>query len=270
MPEDHGTHLTDIAYWDKIWADRAAPDPLDPAKPGLNNAVPHAFHRLFSRTFDLMGIQPGNSIVEVGCGGSTMLPYFTKTFGLRAEGIDSSPKGCALSDAIARKSGINTPIHQVDMFDLPTNLQGCFDIVFSAGLVEHFQPTTLAVDALAKLVRPGGHVVTTVPNMRGLVGFIQKYVDRDVYNLHVPLSATDLAAAHRASGLDVIDGGYLMTVNFGVIAASGESSDISRRVRERLTSWASKSVWLLEQFGFPELPNPITSPYAYTIARMPR
>jgi SAM-dependent methyltransferase len=189
---------------------------------------------------------------------------------LRAEGIDSSPKGCALSEAIARKSGIDTPIHQADMFKLPETLRGCFDIVFSAGLVEHFQPTTLAVDALAELVRPGGHLVTTVPNMRGLIGFIQKYADRDVYDLHVPLGAIDLAAAHRASGLDVIDVGYLMTVNFGVIADSGKSSELSLRVRERLTSWASKSVWLLEQFGLPELPNPITSPYAYAIARKPR
>lgn len=267
MPHGNGQHLTDIAYWDHIWAGRSAPDPLDPAEPGLNNAVSRSFHRLFARSFDRIGLRPGSSIVEVGCGGSVMLPYFARTFGLRAEGIDNSPNGCALSEAIARKSGVDTAIHQADMFNLPDDLRGRFDVVFSAGLVEHFRPTKLAVDALAALAKPGGHLLTTIPNLHGLLGVIQSRIDRELYNLHVPLSAADLAAAHRASGLEIVDAGYLMTVNFSVLGVSHQTSELSRRVRERMTSWASKSVWLLEQFGLPELPNGVTSPYAFTTAR---
>lgn len=261
-------HLTDVAYWDRNWNDRPIPDPLDPASPGLNGTLWRGLHRFFQRSFARLGVKPGDLIVEAGSGGSVILPYFSTQFQLRAEGIENSPAGIQTSRAIAAKCGVDTPIHNADLFKLPTSLMARYDIVFSYGLVEHFRPTTIILDRLRDIARPGGHLVTIIPNMRGLMGWCQKAANPEVFAIHVPLSAAELAQAHRGSGLEVIAQGYLMTVNFSAINFSGPNRLVAR-LGPRLASWTSKAVWLAERLGFPEMPNALTSPYAFVIARKP-
>jgi len=259
-------HLTDVDYWDRNWAGRPITDPLDPDAAGLNGTQSRSLHRLFTRLFRKIGITAGARIVEAGCGGSTLLPYFRKEFGLTAEGFDNSPVGLDLSNAIARRIGIETPVYLADIFALPEHLRERYDVVFSYGLAEHFNPTTLIVEALAPLARPGGHVLTVIPNMRGALGLFQKLANPEVYAIHVPLTALDLRRAHEACGLRIVDVGYLMTANFSAINFQGSGPALGW-AGPRLASWSSKAFWLLERFGLPEIPNALTSPYIYVLAQ---
>jgi len=266
MSEAGRRHLTNLAYWDRNWAERPIAEPLDPRAGGLNGTQSRSLHRLFIRLFNKIGIGPNATIVEAGCGGSAILPYFKKEFGLKAEGFDNSPVGLDLCNAIARKSGLEAPVYLADIFALPADLRSRYDVVFSYGLAEHFNPTTLIVEALAGLARPGGYVLTLIPNMRGALGLFQKLANPDVYTIHVPLNVLQLSRAHEACGLRVVEAGYFMTANFSAINFQG-SGGVLTRVGPRLASWASKAFWLLERFGMPEIPNPITSPYAYVLAQ---
>lgn len=259
-------HLTDIAYWDRNWSARPVADPLDPHAPGLNGTHSRSLHQFFVRTFRKIGARPGASIVEAGCGGSAIMPYFRSEFGFEAEGIDNSPVGLELSKAIERKSGIETPVQIADVFALPDSLRGRYDIVFSYGLAEHFKPTTSILEALAALARPGGHVLTLVPNMTGALGLLQRLANPDVYAIHVPLNARDLKSAHEQCGLQIKESGYLMTANFSAINFQGSSAFIGA-VGPRLASWSSKAFWAIERLGMPEIPNRLTSPYVYTLAQ---
>jgi 2-polyprenyl-3-methyl-5-hydroxy-6-metoxy-1,4-benzoquinol methylase len=261
-----GIHLTNPAYWDRNWAERSVAEPLDPHAAGLNGVQSRCLHRLFARLFERIGIAPNAAIVEAGCGGSAILPYFKREFGLRAEGLDNSPVGIDLCNAIARKSGVETPVYLADIFELPAHLRGRYDIVFSYGLAEHFNPTTLILEALAGLARPGGYVLTLIPNMRGALGVFQKLANPDVYAIHVPLTALELSRAHEACGLRVIEAGYFMTANFSAINFQGSKTAVAW-AGPRLAAWTSKVFWLLERLGMPEIPNPITSPYAYVLAQ---
>ena len=261
------TALTDVSYWDGVWTKRAVPDPLDPAIKGLNGTVPRAYHRYFQETFRKLQIKPGDLLLEAGCGGSAYLPYFCAQFGLAAEGLDNSEEGCALSRAIANKSGIPTPIHQGDLFRPPEHMRERYRVVISFGLVEHFEPTTTAISALAALVQPGGYLITQVPNMHGAMGLLEKLINPPVYNVHVPLSPKELAGAHRACGLEVVDSRYLMTACFSVLNFNGPGSRVAPRVGLRLTSWLSKAIWSIEALGFPAIPNGITSPFVFVVAR---
>ena len=260
------SRLTDVAYWDRAWSGRETPAPLDPDAPGLNGTLQRSLHRFFTAAFGKIGASKGDSILEAGAGGSVILPYFRSRFGLQAEGIENSPVGAELSRAIAEASGIQTPIHHGDLFDPPAHLLQRYDVVFSYGLVEHFRPTTLILDALARIARPEGHLLTIIPNMRGSVGFLQKLANPAVYEVHVPLNVSELVQAHEACGMRVINSGYLMTVNFGVINFTG-ARPVAAAIGPRLSSWSSKLVWQAERLGFPEFPNATTSPYIFVIAR---
>jgi 2-polyprenyl-3-methyl-5-hydroxy-6-metoxy-1,4-benzoquinol methylase len=267
MQQDKVTTLTDVAYWDRTWSDRAIPVPLDPRAPGLNGVVQRRWHRYFADAFRRIGIAPGDRILEAGCGGSVFLPYFAREFGLVAEGIDNSPEGCALSEAIAARATLRTAIHCDDVLSPPERLKGRYRVVYSMGLAEHFRPTTQILDALAAFLQPGGWLISVVPNMHGLVGGLQKAVDPEVYGVHVPLSPEALAQAHRDCGLAVESAEHVMTANFSVVNFSGASSRVRPNVGLRAASWASKAVWVLEKAGLPEIPNGVTSPYVAVLAR---
>jgi hypothetical protein len=124
--------------------------------------------------------------------------------------------------------------------------------VFSLGLAEHFMPTTSIINALSAFLQPSGWLITAVPNMHGILGMLQRLANPAVYHVHVTLSPTELAAAHRASGLSVLSAQHLMTVNFSVVNFSGPGSRLPPGTGLRLASWTSKLIWTLERAGLPE------------------
>jgi 2-polyprenyl-3-methyl-5-hydroxy-6-metoxy-1,4-benzoquinol methylase len=266
MQDRKVTSLTDTEYWDRTWAHRVIPDPLDPVQKGLNGVLSRSLHQFFASIFRSIDVSPGDLLLEAGCGGSVFLPYFSKHFGFVAEGLDNSQEGVQLSEAIAAKSGIAAPIFLGDVLHPPEHLVNRYKIVFSMGLAEHFRPTTAVLSALTAFLQPSGHLITFVPNMHGAVGLLQRLIDPAVFSMHVPLSPESLAAAHRACGLQITTARHLMTACFSVLNFSGPSSRIPERIGLRAASWTSKVFWVCESLGVPSMPNRITSPYVVVVA----
>ena len=263
-------HLTNAGYWDGVWRRGALPRPLDPSDSSLNNFANVRWHQYFSEAFRRIKATSRHSqikLIEVGCGGSIVLPYFRSQFGFCLSGLDYSPVGCDISNAIHAASGITADIRHGDMFDPPRDWIGAFDIVYSRGLVEHFWPTTMPLRALAQFCKPDGHVLTVIPNFAGLLGAVQKYASPAIYNLHVRLSADDLSAAHSECGLEVIECRYLLTLNLSVVNFSGPGARISEGLGLRLAAWPTKAMWCLHKLGLPEFPTATLSPYIVCLAR---
>jgi SAM-dependent methyltransferase len=251
--------LTNDAYWDASWTHRAVPAPLDPHAPGLNGTVPRAYHAFFAEMFTVAGIQPGDSIMEVGCGGSQFLPYLARAWKLEARGIDYSTEGCKLAEAIARNAGIAVTVEMADVFGKVTK-QSRF--VYSCGLVEHFRPTETIIGALHEWC--DGYLLTMVPNMNGLPGWLQRLVQPEIFAAHVPLTPAELAEAHEVCGLEVLRVGYFMAANFSVVNPTGNRFGGSVL---RGMSWMSKAIWILQRLGLPVPENRLTSPHVYVLAR---
>ena len=186
---------------------------------------------------------------------------------MEVEGIDYSALGCEQARATLTKAGVPGKIHQVDLFEPPESLCKRFDVVFSFGVLEHFLPTERALAQLAKFARPGGRIVTIIPNMTHAIGWLQKIADSQTYDVHVPLDARDLERAHEACGLALLESSYIGTVNWSVVNFARLSGRWWYPSIVRLAAWASKGVWLAEAMGMPEVANRLTSPYVGTAAR---
>jgi hypothetical protein len=50
--------------------------------------------------------------------------------------------------------------------------------------------------------------LTTVPNLQGVNGFLQRLGDRRTYEAHVVYDAAGLARVHREAGLEILASGY--------------------------------------------------------------
>jgi 2-polyprenyl-3-methyl-5-hydroxy-6-metoxy-1,4-benzoquinol methylase len=250
-------------YWDAAETNRL-PRIFNPGGKGLRHHAQREWDRFFAKW--LAGVPAGGKLLELGCGGSVLLPYLHHRFGLAVAGIDYSEPGCRLAQQICGAQQCAAEIICGDAFDPPDRMLSQYDVVVSFGLVEHFNDTAAAIRAFSRYLAPGGTMITTVPNMAGWPGTLQRLFSADVFDRHVALDADVLASVHAAAGLKLLGSGYFQSVNFGVVNP-GAGDGVVRRVAFAGLRALTAAVWAAEELvgSFPA--NRLTSPYTYCVAR---
>jgi len=255
-------------HWDEAWTRTNLPPVIDPHGRGLNHHFDRAIHSYLQGVFGVAS-RPGSRILEIGCGNSVLLPYLAREFRFEPSGLDYSELGCSRARESLARERIDGLIYCEDFFSPSERLLSQFDIVISWGVAEHFQPTSRCLSAFAAFLKPGGSMVTIVPNMTGLMGALQKAADPAVYEIHVPLDRNALAAAHNQAGLEVVRSDYLMLFNLNTVNLEGRADRRWYRQAVRLRSWTSKAIWLAEPLLPFARPNRLTSPLVTCVAIKP-
>jgi len=253
------------AYWEDLWAEKPAV-----SAPPVVAHLEKRFQRFFTTVFADFTTSEGR-LLEAGCGSTSTLPYFANQFGFSVTGIDYSPTACEQARAVLRREKIVGEIICADFFAPPENLRESFDVVFSSGVAEHFSETSHCIQSLAGFLKPGGLMITSIPNLTGLIGTIQRVANRPVFDVHVPLDKSALATAHEKGGLDVLACEYFMSTNFGVINLHGVARNslngFAKRAGLALLTRLSRAIWIAEDLVRPIPPNKFTSPYVICVAR---
>lgn len=256
------------AYWDRIWENDALPGAVDPHARSLNNYVDGEFHRYFRKAFSSVDTR-NQRLLEIGCARSAWLPYFNKEFGFEVYGVDYSEIGCQQAAQVLHNEGVEGEIVRANFFSPPEHLLETFDAVASFGVVEHFDDTAACIAAFSRFLKPGGFLVTIIPNLTGTMGLIQKAVNRPALDVHVPLDRVALEEAHKDGGLEVVSCDYLLFGSWAIVNIELWRGKPFFGAAIRLRSWASKAMWAAEK-AIPLLrPNRLTSPYVACIARKP-
>jgi len=152
--------LTDERFWDEYWGAVTMPLEIDPSSNLLGGAIIEVFERYF-RTREPL------AMLELGGAPGQYSACLHRRLGHAITILDNSPIGCEKARENFELLGFPARVVEGDMFAPPADL-GTFDVVFSLGLIEHFEDVTEAVRAHIDLVKPGGHLVLGVPNYRGL------------------------------------------------------------------------------------------------------
>lgn len=261
----HARPITGREYWNTLWQGGRSLAPIDPHRRGPRNYAYRHLHQIFA---DALGAEnpAGKKLIEIGCGGSRWLAYFHRTHGCQISGIDYSPQGCAATQDLLHRMGIAGDIMQGDLFDPPSDQIEKFDFVFSNGLVEHFADTASAVSACAAYLKPGGMMITLVPNMTGPLGQLQRLFDRALYEKHVPLTREQLAQAHAAAGLEVLSSHYVLLAHLGVIQFGALERLLGSHPLQAVKIALSAPLWAVGPWlGL--RPNRFTSPFVMCLAR---
>ena len=254
-------------YWDENW--RRAYRNADGSEPKERASYYwRRMNRIFAKSFAELDT-PNCRLIEVGAGASDWLPHLHHRFGFSIAGLDYSEVGCRVANEILLRSSTPGSIYRGDMFNPPHELNDNFDVVVSFGLVEHFENTAGAVSACAALAKPGGLVLTLIPNMSGLYGSVYKIFNRKVYDIHVPITLNDLTQAHRDAGLHVFLHEHILGVP-GVIDQQRIEPVLIRRLLRKFVFHISRIVWALEEHGWGVPENSFSSPYMVCVAKKPR
>jgi 2-polyprenyl-3-methyl-5-hydroxy-6-metoxy-1,4-benzoquinol methylase len=191
--------LTDAAHWEEHWWSTQRPRKLR-----------WLYRDQDYETFRLIRKAAGQDahILEVGGGGSRMLPYLARQLRGRVVGADFSLAGCRLLCANFKLQGVRGEVVCENL--LQSSLaEGAFDVVYSAGVAEHFEDQRAVVAAHLRLVKPGGWLVITVPNLDGIQGRFFRQLAPSLWKKHVVLGPNDLAGAFTDLGLTDVRSGFL-------------------------------------------------------------
>jgi 2-polyprenyl-6-hydroxyphenyl methylase/3-demethylubiquinone-9 3-methyltransferase len=213
----------------------------------------------------------GSRVLELGCGGSRWLPYLAVKRGCSVVGIDVEPYAADLARTNLEGAGAKGEILCRDAFALHDNMDllGRFDVVYSMGLLEHFDDPVRLLKVVSKYLRHGGRIITTVPNLRGVNWILQRLGDLEILETHVIYTETSLAHTHEEAGFETIASGRLGFYD-GFMSAAGASTG---RVRKNLHQWLcwlsnmSSEAWLRISRGklAPELSW--LSPYVFYVGK---
>lgn len=148
-------------------------------------------------TLELLEYLNGDRFLEVGFGsGDVMIALAQK--GLRGTGVDLSERAVQACDQRIRAAGLSErlEVRRADLLTLSDENE--YDLAIAFEVLEHMEDDLGALTTLRQLLRPGGHLLISVPAHRS------KWGATDVWAGHLRrYDRDDLQKTLQASGLVV-------------------------------------------------------------------
>ena len=194
-----GNELTDRKFWANYWE----------SKQGLAFKVPvgYTFHKILTTVVKKNGVK---TAIELGGFPGYYAIFLKKYFDVKATLFDYYIHPLILEDVLKanelNKNDVN--VIEGDLFKYEPTQQ--YDLVLSAGLIEHFEDTKDIIARHISFLKPGGTLVITLPNFTGVNGWLQRRYDAANYSKHNigSMNPQLLAGYCKALGLKNVDASY--------------------------------------------------------------
>jgi D-aspartate ligase len=114
---------------------------------------------------DGLGLPDGAPVLEIGCGAGLTAVALAE-HGLSVTAIDSAPAMIQLTDQLTRDRDLGDRIRTsvADAHDLPFP-DGSYSLVLGLGVLPWLHSPDRAIEEMARVVRPGGYLLTSVDNV---------------------------------------------------------------------------------------------------------
>ena len=157
------------------------------------------------RILGLARLQPGEAVLDVGCGTGTLAIAAKQQVGAagRVEGIDASPEMLARAAKKARRAGMDVSFTEAPAQALPFP-DASFDVVLTSVMLHHLpRPArTQCASEMRRVLKPGGRVLAVdfaASQEKGLLAHL--------HQRHGHVKLDDIVALLGAAGLDVKESG---------------------------------------------------------------
>jgi SAM-dependent methyltransferase len=129
-------------------------------EPFLRNDADLSSRHRVRTVLDYLDIQPGQRVLDCGCGLGWMLKIIGETYDCRLFGIDADPERLSrASRAVGDKAQV--AVATIEALPFPA---GSFDRIVLAEVLEHISDDLRGLRDVARVLKPGGLLAITVPN----------------------------------------------------------------------------------------------------------
>ena len=153
----------------------------------------------------------GLSVLDIGCGGGLLCEPMAR-LGARVTGIDPAARNIPVARLHAEQSGLEIDYRVATAEDLAAE-GAAFDAVLNMEVVEHVPDPPAYIAACARLVRPGGVMVTSTINRTArsfalaIVGaeYVLRWLPRGTHEWRRFITPDELFAMLAGAGLEPVD-----------------------------------------------------------------
>ena len=154
----------------------------------------------------------GKKLLDVGCGGGILAEALAQK-GAAVTGIDMAEMSLEVARLHLQESGLDIDYRMITVEEFADDNEGEFDIVTCLEMLEHVPDPASIVTACCRLLKPGGRLVLSTLNRNpksfalAIVGaeYLLGLLPRGTHEYRKFIKPSELAAAVRAGGLDVVD-----------------------------------------------------------------
>jgi SAM-dependent methyltransferase len=166
----------------------------------------------------------GTHFVEIGSAPGEFIVDFSKRYGCIPYGVEYSAVGVEVNRKVFEQSGFapDNVIH-TDFFsdDFANRYRDHFDGVLSRGFIEHFEDVRPVIDRHLHVLKPGGYLVISVPNLRGFNYFLSRFFDEESiarHNLRI-MTKNAYSSLFQRGDLETLFCDYYGTFNLYLFSA---------------------------------------------------
>ncbi len=154
----------------------------------------------------------GKRVLDVGCGGG-ILSESMALRGADVTGIDMADTPLTVARLHQHESNVKVDYHKSTVEDFAAAHPQSFDVVTCLEMLEHVPNPASAINAIAKLVKPGGHIFLSTINRNpksflfAIVGaeYVLRLLPKGTHEYKKFLKPSELANWSRESGLSVME-----------------------------------------------------------------
>ncbi|MFF7082142.1 SAM-dependent methyltransferase [Streptomyces lavendulae] len=161
--------------------------------------------RLTDHLIDLLGLQAGEYLLDVGCGTGNPARRLAERTGARVLGVSVSPSQVESATAKAKATGLGTRLEfvEADAMQLPY-ADGTFDAAWAIEMLFHVPSRLQVLREIHRTLKPGGRVVLADFVERRQVTGAEWNVLREGFAFSSLLRPGDYAGVVADAGLEVI------------------------------------------------------------------
>jgi len=231
--------LTQKEYWDSIHKAKVAKRKRYSVRENLKILATGFLEKNFARSYadyllweviykKFMPKIKGAKVLEVGSAPGNNLVRLSKRFGFIPYGVEYSENGVELNRKVFISNNINPDnVIQADFLSDDFQKRYCsfFDIVLSAGFIEHFEDVGDIIEKHINLLTEDGYLIVSIPNLRGANYVWQWIFNRNLLSMH----NLDIMQKRKFSKifdrvcLSTLFCDYYGTFNFGLFITKGNS-----------------------------------------------
>jgi len=239
-------------YWNLVWNEKTVINEID-----INYYTNRLLHELYKKYFKY---DKSKKILEIGCALSAYLLYFNKHFGYQINGFDYEVEAVKKTKEIYNAMNYKANIYYRDFFSKEDTPK--YDILTSFGVFEHFEDLNNSIAHTKHYLKDNGMILTVIPNMNGIIGVLQKLLNKPVYDVHIPYTKEDIKSAHEKAGYNTLFCDYYGLYQAGVVNLAGNRYE---NILRKLLAIPGKPLYYLNRLTNISFDSKYISPYVIYI-----
>jgi len=250
--------LTDKDYWENNWAGTKLPAKY------LQDYSHQIIADKIKKIFKKENFKPNNFIELGGCPGR-WANFFCANFNSNCDVLDYGKNACELTRKNFSLLDIKGQVYNQNVFKNSLKKKS-YDVVLSSGLIEHFTKLGPVFKKHWELLKKGGILVISVPNLKESKFYDRFAKTQQSYNGYRAVSKKQLRKLAKDKKMKILFCDYLGVINLGVTKRALLKNQFLKKIKRPL-DWFFYGLDRLIALSHIKKESATYSPTIYLIAK---